>query len=202
METLKIYSDKVESRDISRAVRVIEDGGLVICPTDTLYAIVCDAMNVRAVEALCRIKGLDPARHLLSLACADISQAAEYVRIDNTAFRILRRYLPGPFTFILPALTRLPKVLLGRKTVGIRVPDNAVIRRIAEDIGHPLMTTSVSLPDVEEMINPESIALHYANDVSLIVDAGEGGSEMSTVVDISDAASPEIVRPGIGEFEL
>ena len=140
--------------------------------------------------------------------CSDISQAAEYARIDNHAFRILKQYLPGPFTFILPSSTTLPKVFKGRKSVGIRVPDNEIALALARELGNPLMTSSIPLDDFAdtgyvEAVDPCSVALKYENEgeIELAIDGGEGSTEPSTVVDILDSTSPKIIRPGLGEFE-
>lgn len=208
MKILTIYPGSVNDRHIAEAVGVLRDGGIIIYPTDTLYAFGCDALNNRAIERLCHLKGLNPAKNLLSVVCSDISQAAEYARIDNHAFRILKQYLPGPFTFILPSSTTLPKVFKGRKSVGIRVPDNEIALALARELGNPLMTSSIPLDDFAdtgyvEAVDPRSVALKYENEgeIELAIDGGEGSTEPSTVVDILDSTSPEILRPGLGEFE-
>lgn len=208
MKILTIYPGSVNDRHIAEAVGVLRDGGIIIYPTDTLYAFGCDALNNRAIERLCHLKGLNPAKNLLSVVCSDISQAAEYARIDNHAFRILKQYLPGPFTFILPSSTTLPKVFKGRKSVGIRVPDNEIALALARELGNPLMTSSIPLDDFAdtgyvEAVDPRSVALKYENEgeIELAIDGGEGSTEPSTVVDILDSTSPEIIRPGLGEFE-
>lgn len=208
MKILTIYPGSVNDRHIAEAVGVLRDGGIIIYPTDTLYAFGCDALNNRAIERLCHLKGLNPAKNLLSVVCSDISQAAEYARIDNHAFRILKQYLPGPFTFILPSSTTLPKVFKGRKSVGIRVPDNEIALALARELGNPLMTSSIPLDDFAdtgyvEAVDPRSVALKYENEgeIELAINGGEGSTEPSTVVDILDSTSPEIIRPGLGEFE-
>ena len=132
MKTLRIYPTSINDRYLDEVVDCLRDGGVIIYPTDTLYAIGCDALNNSAIERLCKIKGVNPQKQVLSVVCDGISMASEYARIDNEAFRILRTNLPGPFTFILPAATSLPKVFKGRKEVGIRVPDNPISRAIAE----------------------------------------------------------------------
>lgn len=123
MRIIKSYGSNPDSRTVAEAAEALRQGQIIIYPTDTLYAFGCDALNNKAIERLCRIKGIDPAKNLLSIVCSDISEAAEYARIDNASFRILRRCLPGAFTFILPASLKLPKVFKGRKSVGIRIPD-------------------------------------------------------------------------------
>lgn len=200
METLNFYGGSVDSRNIATAVKVLQDGGIVIFPTDTLYALGCDALNNRAIERLCAIKGLNPEKHLLSIVCDGISMASEYARIDNKTFRILKDNLPGAYTFILPPSTRLPRAFKGRKSVGVRVPDNDVARELARALGHPLLTTSVEIDDEAEVVEPASIAMHYDGRADIILDNGPGGTVPSTIVDITDAASPEVVREGAAPF--
>ncbi len=201
MKILKFYPGSVNERNIAEAVDIIRSGGIVIYPTDTLYALGCDALNNRAIERLCRIKGLDPAKQMLSVVCEGMSQAAEYARIDNRAFRVLKEYLPGPFTFILPASTTLPKVFKGRKTVGVRIPDNDVARALAAGLGNPVLSASVEAATPEELALPEGLALIYANTVDAVLDNGEGRTEGSTIVDLTDSSAPEVIREGIGVFE-
>ena len=201
MDQLTFYGRQIDQRHIDRAAQVIADSGIVIYPTDTIYALGCDALNNRAIERLCRIKGINPEKQLLSIVCSGISQAAEYARIDNHTFKILKEYLPGPFTFILQGTTKLPKVFRGRKSVGIRVPDQPVAQALCEAVGHPILSTSVALDDEDELVNPESIAMHYDDIADLMLMAGEGSVIPSTIVDLTDAAAPEVIRQGLGEFE-
>lgn len=201
MEQLTFYGRQIDQRHIDRAAQEISDGGIVIYPTDTIYALGCDALNNRAIERLCRIKGLNPEKQLLSIVCSGISQAAEYAKIDNHTFKILKEHLPGPFTFILQGTTKLPKVFRGRKSVGIRVPDQPVAQALCEAVGHPILSTSVTLDDDDELINPESIAMHYDDIADLMLIAGEGNAIPSTIVDLTDASAPEIIRQGLGEFD-
>lgn len=201
METLKFYGGSVDSRNIAAAVKILQVGGIVIFPTDTLYALGCDALNNRAVERLCSVKGLNPEKNLLSIVCDGISMASEYARIDNKAFRILKDNLPGAYTFILPSSTRLPRAFKGRKSVGVRVPDNDVALELARALGHPLLTTSVEIDDEAEVVEPASIAMHYDGRADIILDNGTGGTVPSTIVDITDAASPEVVRQGAAPFD-
>ncbi len=200
MNIIEFRGSAVNDRHIARAVEALERGEIVIYPTDTLYALGCDALNARAIERLCRIKGINPDKNLLSIVCADLSQAAEYARIDNRAFRTLKDNLPGPFTFILPADTRLPKVFKGRKSVGVRIPAHDVATALAAALGHPVLTTSVEIADDAEAVEPASIAMHYADVASLLLDAGPGGIVPSTIVDLTDSAAPEIVREGAGDL--
>ena len=200
MNQLTFYGRQIDQRHIDRAAQVIADGGIVIYPTDTIYALGCDALNNRAIERLCRIKGINPEKQLLSIVCSGISQAAEYAKIDNHTFKILKEHLPGPYTFILQGTTKLPKVFRGRKTVGIRVPDQPVAQALCEAVGHPILSTSVALDDDDELINPESIAMHYDAIADLMLMAGEGSTIPSTIVDLTDVSEPEVIRQGLGEF--
>lgn len=202
MQILKFYPGQVNERNVAQAAEALRDGHIIVYPTDTLYALGCDALNQRAIERLCRLKGLNPDKNLLSIVCSDISQAAEYARIDNRAFRLLKEYLPGPFTFILPASTRLPKVFKGRKTVGVRIPDCDVARALAAALGNPLLTSSVELdPDSpDDATEPDALAMRYGADAALLLDGGAGSTGESTIVDLLDSSSPEVVRRGIGDF--
>lgn len=190
----------VDRRVLEDAVAAIRDGKIIIYPTDTLYALGCDALSNRAIESLCRIKGINPEKSTLSIVCSDISQASEYARIDNRAFRLLKEHLPGPFTFILPASTTLPKVFKGRRTVGLRIPDSDFARALAENLGHPIMTTSVALDAHEDMCDPLLIAEKYSGykDIDLIVDNGESDSRPSTIIDLTDSSDPQLIRQGKG----
>lgn len=202
MQILKFYPGQVNERNVAHAAEALRDGHIIVYPTDTLYALGCDALNQRAIERLCRLKGLNPDKNLLSVVCSDISQAAEYARIDNRAFRMLKEYLPGPFTFILPASTRLPKVFKGRKTVGVRIPDCDVARALASALGNPLLTASVNLDadSPEDATEPDALAMRYGSDAALLLDGGAGSAEPSTIVDLLDSSAPEVVRLGAGDF--
>ena len=204
MKILKLYSDNPNQNYIDEAVEALRAGEIVIYPTDTLYALGCDALNNRAIERLCRIKGINPDKNLLSVVCDELSQVAEYARVDNRAFRLLKEYLPGPFTFVLPASTTLPKVFKGRKTVGVRIPDNNIARALARALGHPVLSSSVELEDEYETPDGEALGLRYEGqpEVSIILDGGEGGFTPSTVVDCTDSTAPEIIRQGAGKIEL
>ncbi len=201
---MKVIENKggVDRRALDAAADALRAGDIIIYPTDTLYALGCDALNNRAIERLCRIKGLNPDKNFLSVVCSDLSQASEYAKIDNVAFRMLKHYLPGPFTFILPASTSLPKVFKGRKTVGIRIPDCEFARALAEELGHPIMTTSVPVVEDSSLDGAAvALALDSVADIVLAIDGGEGGNEGSTIIDCCDSRSPEILRQGSGLFE-
>ena len=197
---LKLYEKNNARRDIDRIVDILNQGGVIIYPTDTTYAFGCHALKERAIERVCEIKGLDTKRHLFSVVAHDISSVSEYVRIDNDTFRLMRDHLPGPFTFILPAGNRLPKIFKNRREVGIRIPASSIAQEICEALGAPLLSTSLKVgerEDIEYMTLPELIDEKYGDRVDLIIDGGEGGTELSTIISCVDG-DPEIVRQGKG----
>ena len=200
---MKILENRagVDSRAINAAIDALRDGQIIIYPTDTLYALGCDALNNRAIERLCKIKGINPEKNTLAIVCGSLSQAAEYARIDNNAFRLLKHYLPGAFTFIRPASSALPKIFKGRKTVGIRIPDNEIDTALASELGNPIMTTSI--PFTEDTADPWSIAELYKNngDIALCIDGGDANDTPSTIIDTTDSSTPKIIRQGLGIFE-
>lgn len=202
MKILRMYPTSINDRYLDEVVDTLRRGGLIIYPTDTVYAIGCDALNSRAIEKVCRIKGLNPDKNTLSIIAADMSMAAEYARIDNKAFHLLKDNLPGPFTFILPAATTLPKAFKGRHTVGVRIPDNAIATAIARELDNPILSTSI-MPDADGNypVDPQAIALEVPSEIDLVIDGGEGSSEVSTVVDATDSTAPEILRQGAGELQ-
>lgn len=201
MKILKMYTSNINDRFMDEVIETLKDGGIIIYPTDTLYAIGCNALNNNAIERICKIKGINSQRTNLSIVCNDISQASQYARIDNRAFQLLRENLPGAFTFILPTASTLPKAFKGRKAVGIRVPDNAIAREIASRLGNPILTTSIEWDDdPEDGCNPQAIAMKYEDVVDIVIDGGYGELTPSTVVDCLDSSSPEITREGKGIF--
>lgn len=195
-----MYGSAINERFIDEAVDALRDGAIIVYPTDSLYAIGCDAMNNRAIEKICRLKGIDPRKQHLAITCSDIAQASRYATISNTAFDVLKRNLPGAFTFILPASPSLPKVFKGRREVGVRVPDDAIACRLAEALGNPLLTTSIDLGDIDDDVAEVAtmeIAMRYENDVELMIDAGSRGTIGSTIVDLTDPSSPVVFRQGL-----
>ena len=201
---VKSYEENPHLREIDKVVRVLREGGLVIYPTDTVYALGCDALNVRAVERICQIKGVNPQKSNLSIICYDLSILSEYAKVSNAAFKLMKKHLPGPFTFILPTSSELPKIYKNRKEVGIRVPDNNIVRTIVRELGNPLLTMSVydrEDEEVEYSTDPELIDEKYADQVDLIIDGGYGGLEPSTVVDCT-TDDFEILRQGKGELYI
>lgn len=202
MKQLTIYADSINDRHISDAVRILRDGGVIIYPTDTMYAIGCDALNQRAIERLCRLKGINTDKQLLSIVCSSLSQASDYARIDNTAYRMIKDLIPGPYTFVLPSQQTLPRAFKRRKSVGIRIPACNIARALADSLGNPVISTSVEVDEDELTLNADHIALKYRHDADLIIDAGETAVAYSTVVDCLDSHAPQIIRQGIGEIEL
>lgn len=198
---IKLYNENPNPKSIKKIAKTLQDGGLIIYPTDTVYAIGCNALNVRAVEKICKMKGLNPAKNNLSIICYDLSNISEYAKVDNRIFKLMKKNLPGPFTFILNTTSSLPKIYKDKKTVGIRVPDNDIIREIVRELGNPVMTTSIK--DEDEMIeystDPELIYEKYNRTVDLVIDGGYGGIEASTIVDCT-GDEPEIIRQGKGEL--
>ena len=200
---IRIYPENPNPREISKAVGLLRDGGLVIYPTDTVYAIGCDALNVKAVEKICQLKGVNPQKSNLSIICYDLSNISEYAQVSNAAFKVLKKNLPGPFTFILPTSNRLPKIYKNKKEVGIRVPDNNIIRTLVKELGNPILTMSVRDEDevIEYTTDPELIHEKFADKVSMVIDGGYGGDEASTVVNCVEDEF-EIVRQGKGHLIL
>lgn len=198
---VKLYEENPNEKEIDKIVKVLQDGGLIIYPTDTVYAMGCDALNVRAVEKICKIKDINPAKNNLSIICYDMSDISEYARVDNNTFKLMKKNLPGPFTFILNTTSSLPKIYKNKKTVGIRIPDNNVIRELVRVLGNPILTTSVKDDDevIEYTTDPELIYEKYSSTVDVIIDGGYGGVEASTIVDCTNE-EPEILRQGKGEL--
>ncbi|MBR2146395.1 MAG: threonylcarbamoyl-AMP synthase [Muribaculaceae bacterium] len=200
MKVLPIIEDSINVRHIEEIVSVLRDGGIIVYPTDTVYAIGCDALNNQAIERICSLKAMKSAKTNLSIICSDISEVAQYAKFDNAQFRLMKNNLPGPFTFIFPAMSKLPKAFKGRRTVGIRIPQNKIATAIERELGHPVLTTSVPAQDDDYRCEPELIAEALGGQVDIVVDAGRGGLVPSTVVDCT-GAEPEIVRQGKGELQ-
>jgi tRNA threonylcarbamoyl adenosine modification protein (Sua5/YciO/YrdC/YwlC family) len=200
---IKIYNENPQPREIEKVVAILRGGGIVIYPTDTLYGIGCDALNVRAVEKICDLKGINPQKSNLSIICNDLSVMSEYARVSTPTFKLMKRNLPGPFTFILPTTSSLPKIYKNKKTVGIRVPDNNIIREIVAQLGNPVLNTSVKdeEDELEYITNPELIHDKWGDIADIVIDGGIGGIEGSTVVDCT-ADEPIIVRQGKGELKF
>ncbi|MGJ8733897.1 L-threonylcarbamoyladenylate synthase [Cellulophaga fucicola] len=201
---IKIYSDNPNPAAIKKVVDVLKKGGLIIYPTDTVYGLGCDITNTKALEKIARIKGVKLAKANFSFICADLSNLSEYVKqIDTATFKILKRALPGPYTFILPGNNNLPKDFKKKKTVGIRVPDNSIANALVKALGNPIVSTSIRDEDelLEYTTDPELIYEKWDNLVDIVIDGGYGDNTASTVVDLSDG-EPEIIREGKGDIDI
>ncbi|WP_233860932.1 L-threonylcarbamoyladenylate synthase [Tenacibaculum piscium] len=201
---IKLYNDNPNPKEIAKIVKVLQNGGLIIYPTDTIYGLGCDITNTKALEKIARIKEVKLEKANFSFICNDLSHLSDYVKqIDTPTFKILNRALPGPYTFILPGNTSLPKAFKKRKTVGIRVPDNAIAQAIVEALGNPIVSTSIH--DEDEMIeyttDPELIFEKWQNRVDIVIDGGYGDNQASTVIDLT-TAMPEIIREGKGSLDI
>ncbi|QOI96413.1 MAG: threonylcarbamoyl-AMP synthase [Flammeovirgaceae bacterium] len=204
-ELLKIHPLNPEGRKINRVTDVLRSGGIVVYPTDTVYGIGCDLKNRRAVERLCRILDIRPQKLNLSFICRDLSEVSAYVkRIDTPVFKILKKSLPGPYTFIFESSTSVPKILdVNKKTVGIRIPDHAIPFAIVTELGNPLITASIKDDDhiKEYTTDPEEIFEEVKKVVDLVIDGGAGGNIPSTVIDCT-GNEPRLIRQGLGENPL
>lgn len=199
MNTIKIWNGEASPRQLQDICQRIKAGEIAIIPTDTMYAIAGDALNTKAVERICKLKKINPDKQHLSIICSDISMASEYSRIDNRGFYLIKEHCPGPFTFIFKTISTLPKAFKGRKVVGIRIPDNEFARALAKELGNPLITTSIEYSDDDYAINPELISEAYDKMVELMIDNGNGSTDVSTVVDCCDDEI-QIIRQGVGEL--
>ncbi|HBJ76594.1 MAG TPA: threonylcarbamoyl-AMP synthase [Porphyromonadaceae bacterium] len=198
---IKLYKKNPNERLLMEVVEVLKKGELIIYPTDTLYAIGCDALNARAVEEICKFKGIDPKKTNLSIVCDSISRANEYAKIDNRYFSVLKKNTPGAFTFIFNSNHKLPKVFRGRKNIGIRIPDNEITLSLVRLLDRPLLTTSVrNLKEPDEYLTyTEEINEQYKNRISTIIDGDECLPQPSTIVDCT-GEEIKILREGAGFF--
>ncbi len=198
---LHIHPDNPQPRNIKTAVDILQEGGIIIYPTDTIYGLGCDIYQTKAVERICRIKQIDPKKAQLSIVCSDLSHLSTFAKQISTAtYRILKEYLPGPYTFILPASKQVPKIIQGRKdTIGLRVPDNKITITLIKELGNPILSTSLPGDNVEDYTDPEIIYERYGNQVDLVIDGGIGGTTPSTVV-AHDGSTFEVIRQGAGEW--
>lgn len=201
---IKIYEENPNPKAIDTVVKVLKKGGLIIYPTDTVYGLGCDITNIKALEKVARIKGIKLEKSNFSFICHDLSNLSDYVKqIDTTTFKILKRALPGPYTFILPGSKTLPNPFKKRKTVGIRVPNNTIALDIVKQLGNPIISTSIHDEDeiLEYTTDPELILEKWNNLVDLVIDGGYGDNEPSTVIDLSEG-TPEIIRQGKGDSDI
>jgi len=203
-EFIKIYPENPNPKAVQKVVEVLKRGGLVIYPTDTVYGLGCDITNIKALERIAQIKGVKLEKSNFSFVCEDLSNLSDYVKqIDTAIFKILKRALPGPYTFILPGSKSLPNPFKKRKTVGIRVPDNSIALALVSALGNPIVSTSIRDDDdiVEYTTDPELILEKWDNLVDIVIDGGYGGNEASTIIDLSGDA-PEVVREGKGSLDI
>lgn len=199
---VKIYPQNPNPREIDRVVGVLRNGGIIIYPTDTVYGLGCDITNRKAVEKIIRLKGMKAKEAHFSFICSDLSHIADFAKVTNPTFKLMKKNLPGPFTFILPGLNKVPDYFISkRRTVGIRIPDNSIPIEIIKELGNPIMTTSIRDDDevVEYTTDPELIHERYQDLVDIVIDGGYGDNIPSTVVDCT-TDDPEIIRQGKGEL--
>jgi tRNA threonylcarbamoyl adenosine modification protein (Sua5/YciO/YrdC/YwlC family) len=203
-EFLKIHPVNPEGRKIQRAVDILKNGGIVIYPTDTIYGIGCDLMNRKSIERLCHLMNVKPQKLDLSFICTDLSQISEYVkRMDTPVFKVLKKTLPGPYTFILESSSKVPRILnVNKKTVGVRIPDHAIPIAIVVSLGNPLITSSIKDDDIikEYTTDPEEIYEDFKHFVDLVIDGGPGNNIPSSVIDCT-GAEMVVVREGMGNVE-
>lgn len=200
---VKLYEKNNNPKELGKIIQTLEDGGIIIYPTDTMYALGCHALKERPIERICQLKGIDPRKHHLSIICYDLSNISEYAKIDNATFKLIKRNLPGPFTFILPTGSKLPKIFKNRKEVGIRMPNHPIIMEICQLLDAPILTTTLPLgedEDMEYITTPELIAEKFGREADIIIDGGIGDTEPSTIVNCVEGKA-EIVRQGKGWLE-
>ena len=203
-EFIKIYEDKPSEAAIKKVVEVLRNGGLVIYPTDTVYGLGCDITNSKALERIAKIKGVKLEKANFSFVCSDLSNISDYIKqIDTATFKILKRALPGPYTFILPGNNELPKEFRKKKTVGIRVPNNNIALQIVAMLGNPIVSTSIHDEDevLEYSTDPELIFEKWQNKIDLVIDGGYGDNVASTIIDLS-GYEPEVIREGKGSLDI
>ena len=201
---VKVYDENPNSTVINKVVEVLKKGGIIIYPTDTVYGLGCDITNAKAVEKIARIKGIKVDKSNFSFICNDLSHLSDYVKqIDTPTYKLLKRALPGPYTFILPGSKSLPKVFKKKKTVGIRIPNNNIVRAIVESLGNPIISTSIHDEDdvIEYTTDPELIFEKWKHLVDGVIDGGFGDNLASTIIDLTDSL-PKIIREGKGATDI
>jgi len=201
---IKIYEENPNAKEIEKVVNILKKGGLIIYPTDTVYGLGCDITNIKALERVAKIKGVKLEKANFSFICHDLSNLSDYVKqIDNSTFKLLKRALPGPYTFVLPSAKSLPNPFKRKKTVGIRVPDNNIALEIVKKLGRPIISTSIRDEDeiIEYTTDPELIKEKWNNLVDLVIDGGYGDNEASTIIDVSDG-DVVILREGKGSLDI
>ena len=203
-EFIKLYNYNPSQKEIDKVVKVLQKGGIVIYPTDTVYGLGCDITKTRGLERIAKIKGVKLEKANFSFVCNDLSHLSDYVQqIDSATFKVLKRALPGPYTFILPGNNNLPKVFKKKKTVGIRVPDNNITKAIIETLGNPIVSTSIHDEDdiIEYTTDPELIFEKWQNRVDLVINGGFGDNYASTIIDLTDS-EPKVIREGKGSLDI
>ncbi len=198
---LTIHPDNPQPRNIKQIVECLSDGGVIVYPTDTIYGLGCNIFHPKAIEKICLIKGIQPAKAQLSFVCYDLSDLSHYTKsISTPLYRILKKYLPGPYTFILPASKEVPKILKSKKnSIGLRVPDNLIARTIVKELNQPILSTSLPGEQVEDYTDPEIIYQHFKNLVDIVIDGGPGNTVPSTIIDYTSGEAV-VVRQGAGEW--
>lgn len=198
---LHIHPENPQTRQIKTSVECLQRGGIIIYPTDTIYGLGCDILQHKAVERICRIKNVDPKKAQLSFICSDLSHLSDYTKqLPTTTYRLLKEYLPGPFTFILPASKMVPKILQSKKdTIGLRIPDNNIALAIIKELGRPILSASLPGEMIEDYTDPEIMHENFRNEVDVVINGGIGGSVPSTIVDCT-GAEPIVIREGLGKW--
>lgn len=201
---IKIYPENPNEKEIQKIVKILKDGGLIIYPTDTVYGLGCDITNTKALERIAKIKGVKLEKANFSFVCNDLSNISEYVKnLDTSSFKILKRSLPGPYTFILEGNNNLPKEFKKKKTVGIRVPDNSIVLELVKQLGNPIVSTSIYDEDevIEYTTDPELIFEKWQQKVEAVIDGGYGDNVASTIIDLT-GSEPEVLREGKGDIDI
>lgn len=199
---LHLHPQDPQPRNIRTIVEYLQNGGIIIYPTDTIYGLGCDILQQKAIERICRIKHVDPKKAQLSFICSDLSHLSEYSKqVTTSTYRLLKEYLPGPYTFILPASKMVPKILQSKKeTIGLRIPDNRIALAIIKELGRPILSASLPGDMVEDYTDPEIMHENFRHEVDIVVDGGIGGTVPSTIVDCT-GDEPTLVRQGLGPWE-
>ncbi|MBP7555867.1 MAG: threonylcarbamoyl-AMP synthase [Chitinophagaceae bacterium] len=199
---LPIHPKNPQPRQIKTVVTTLSKGGSIIYPTDTIYGLGCDILQQKAIEHICRLKKVDPKKAQLSFICSDLSHLSDYAKqLSTSTYRLLKEYLPGPYTFILPASKMVPRILQSKKdTIGLRIPDNPIALAIIKELGRPILSASLPGEMVEDYTDPQIMYENFGHEVDLVIDGGPGGTEPSTVIDCT-GASPVVIRQGLGVWE-
>jgi tRNA threonylcarbamoyl adenosine modification protein (Sua5/YciO/YrdC/YwlC family) len=200
---LHIHPDNPQPRQIKTVIECLQDGGVIIYPTDTIYGLGCNIYNHKAIERICKIKDIKPEKAQLSFVCSDLSHLSDFTKsISTPIYRLLKEYLPGAYTFILPASKLVPKILQSKKnTIGLRIPNNTIALDIVKELGHPILSASLPGSEVEEYTDPETMHDNFGKLVDIIIDGGSGGIKPSTIIDLTQE-EPVLVRQGLGEWEV